>query len=113
MPMAKKSDRPRDLANDIIGIVYEGTKKWTRTVKAEERTPASRAYRASRMTRERGISMKEAAAQIIERAYLQVSGGDQLPTNARQIMYAARPHIQKVTGRQLDDNYFTQNREGH
>ena len=49
------------LANDIIGLVREGTKKWTRTRKAEERNPASRSYRASRMTRERGVSFKEAA----------------------------------------------------
>jgi hypothetical protein len=54
--MAKKSDRPRDLANDITGLVREGTKKWTRTVKSEERSPASRSYRAQRMTRERGVS---------------------------------------------------------
>ena len=103
-----KSDRPRDLANDIIGLVREGTKKWTRTRKAEERHPASRSYRASRMTRERGVSFKEAAAEIMETAYMQVSGGGTLPANARQIMYAARGHIQKVTGRQLESNYFTQ-----
>ena len=41
--MAKKSDRPRDLANDIIGLVREGTKKWTKTRRAEERSPAWRA----------------------------------------------------------------------
>jgi hypothetical protein len=106
--MAKKSDRPRDMANDIIGLVREGTKKWTRTRKAEERDPASRSYRMSRMTRERGVSFKDAAAQIMETAYRQVSGPDGLPANARQIMYAARGHIQKVTGRQLESNYFTQ-----
>ena len=104
--MAK--NKSRDLASDIIDAVREGTKKWTRTVKAEERSPASRAYRASRMTRERGTSIKEAAAQIMEAAYMEVSGDGQLPANARQIMYKARPHIQKETGRQLDDNYFTQ-----
>jgi hypothetical protein len=108
MAMTKKSDRPRDMANDIIGLVREGTKKWTRTVKAEERNPSSRSYRMSRMTRERGISIKEAAAQVMEEAYLKASGNGKLPANARQIMYAARPHIQKETGRQLDDNYFTQ-----
>ena len=81
-----KSDRPRDLANDIIGLVREGTKKWTKTRKAEERNPASRFYRASRMTRERGVSFKEAAAEIMELAYMQVSGGGTLPANARQIM---------------------------
>jgi hypothetical protein len=104
--MAK--NKSRDLASDIIDAVREGTKKWTRTVKAEERSPASRAYRESRMTRGRGTSIKEAAAQIMEAAYREVSGNGQLPANARQIMYKARPHIQKETGRQLDDNYFTQ-----
>jgi Topoisomerase 6 subunit A/Spo11, Toprim domain len=106
--MAKKTDRPRDLANDIIGLVREGTKKWTRTVKSEERSPASRSYRAQRMTRERGVSFKEAAAEIMEQAFLNASGNGRLPANARQIMYAARGHIQKRTGKQLEPNYFTQ-----
>jgi hypothetical protein len=106
--MMARSDRPRDLANDIIGLVREGTKKWTRTRKAEERSPVSRSYRMSRMTRERGVSFKEAAAEIMEEAYLKASGNGQYPANARQLMYAARPHIQKVTGKKLDDNYFTQ-----
>ena len=61
--MAKKSDRPSDMANDIIGAIRAGTSKWTRTRKTEERSPASRRYRYARMTRERGISLKEAAAE--------------------------------------------------
>jgi hypothetical protein len=101
-------DRPRDMANDIIGALRDATKKWTRTRKAEERNPASRSYRMSRMTRERGVSFKEAAAQIMPTAYRQVSGPDGLPANARQIMYAARGHIQKLTGRTLNVGYFTQ-----
>jgi DNA topoisomerase 6 subunit A-like protein len=101
-------NKPRDMASDIIGLVREGTKKWTRTVKTEERNPASRAYRESRMTREKGVSFKEAAAQIMEAAYQQVSGNGRLPANARQIMYKARPHIQQVTGKKLNDDYFTQ-----
>jgi hypothetical protein len=108
MTMAKKVERASSMAADIIGVIREGTKKWTRTVKAEERSPASRSYRLVRMTRERGVSFKEAAAQIMEAAYLKVSGNDTLPANARQLMYAARPHIQKVTGKPLNDNYFTQ-----
>jgi hypothetical protein len=103
-----KSDRPRDMASDIIGLVREGTKKWTKTRKAEERSPASRSYRYSRMTRERGVSFKEAAEQIMKSAYDKVSGNGRLPANARQVMYAARPHIQKATGKELESNYFTQ-----
>ena len=56
--MTKKNDQPRDMANDIIGLIREGTKKWTKTRKAEERSPASRSYRYSRMTRERGVSVQ-------------------------------------------------------
>jgi hypothetical protein len=96
------------MANDILGALRDATKKWTRTRKAEERNPSSRSYRTSRLTRERGVSFKEGAAQIMETAYRQVSGPDGLPANARQIMYAARGYIQKVTGRQLESNYFTQ-----
>ena len=106
--MAKKSERQSSMAADIIGAIREGTKKWTRTRKAEERSPVSRSYRYARMTQERGVSFKDAAAQIMEEAYLKVSGNGTLPANARQIMYAARSHIQKVTGRKLRDDYFTQ-----
>ena len=103
--MPKKNS---DMANDISNVVRAGTKKWTRTRKAEERSPASRSYRYSRMTRERGVQLKEAAWEIMEQAYLKVSDNGALPANARQIMYAARPHIQERTGRQLQDSYFTQ-----
>jgi hypothetical protein len=106
--MAKKTDRPSDMANDIIGAIRAGTQKWTRTRKTEERSPSARRYRYSRMTRERGISIKEAAAEILPEAYDKVSGNGSLPANARQLMYAARGHIQKVTGQELDSNYFTQ-----
>jgi hypothetical protein len=106
--MTEKPKRPRSMAADIIDAVREGTKKWTKTVKAEERSPASRSYRLQRMTRERGVSIKEAAAQIMQRAYLKASGNGRLPANARQIMYAARDHIQKATGKPLNDDYFTQ-----
>jgi hypothetical protein len=76
--------------------------------KSEERSPASQSYRAARLTRQRGVSLKEATAQIMEAAYLQASGNSSLPANARQIMYAARGHIREMTGKPLDDNYFTQ-----
>ena len=42
-------------------------------------------------------------------AYRILSGGATLPANARQIMYAARPAILRLTGRdKIDDKYFTQ-----
>jgi hypothetical protein len=106
--MSKKNDKLRDMASDILSAIREGTKEWNKTRKSEERNPASGSYRAARLTRQRGVSIKEAASEIMETAYLQASGNGTLPANARQIMYAARGHIQNVTGKPLDDNYFTQ-----
>ena len=103
-----KKTTDRGMANDIIDVVRAGTKRWTRTRKAEERSPASRTCRYVRMTHERGVQFKEAAAEILPEAYAKVSGNGQYPANARQLMYAARPHIQKETGRPLGDQYFTQ-----
>jgi hypothetical protein len=102
--MTKKNS----LAADIIGIVKQGTKKWTRTRQMEERNPVSRRYRFARMTRERSIKFKEAAEEIMEEAYNKASGNGQYTALARQVMYAARPHIQKKTGKPLQSAYFTQ-----
>jgi hypothetical protein len=106
--MATNKKQSTDMASDIRNALTEVTRDWTRTRKSEMRSPASRSYRAQRMTRERGVQFKEAAAEIMEQAYMQASGNGELPANARQIMYAARGHIQKRTGKQLEPNYFTQ-----
>jgi hypothetical protein len=98
----------KSMADDILSAVKEGTKAWTRTIKAEERNPASRRYRRARMTRERRVTAKDAADQIIATAYAKVSDNGELWANVRQIMYAARPYIQEQTGQPLDDHYFTQ-----
>ena len=56
-----------------------------------------------------GMSIKDAAWQVMADAYRTASGGGQLPANARQVMYAARKRILELTGRaKLDDRYFTQ-----
>ena len=103
--MAKKNN---SFAAGLIGIVKEGTKKWTRTVQMEERNPSSRRYRSARMTRERGIKFKEAAEEVMEEAYNKASGNGRYTALARQIMYAARPYIQQKTGKPLQSAYFTQ-----
>jgi hypothetical protein len=55
--------------------------------------------------RDRRLQIKEAAYAVMEQAYLHASdpdeylaGGGRLPAEARQIMYAARPLVQKLTG---------------
>jgi hypothetical protein len=58
---------------------------------------------------ERGITIKEAAWKLMGAAYQKASGNGKYPANARQIMYAARPEILRLTGKtSFDDAYFTQ-----
>lgn len=67
------------------------------------------ALRRSHRPKSRGLSIKDAAFEVMEQAYLKASANGTLPANARQIMYAARPYILERTGQiKLNDAYFTQ-----
>ncbi|MBV9584433.1 MAG: hypothetical protein JO213_06055, partial [Alphaproteobacteria bacterium] len=91
------SDGKTPVLSDFEKPIIEAVKK-----------AAGTAYRA--MVRPpRQISIKDAAWHVMRDAYLAASDDAKLPANARQIMYAARPSILKLTGRdKLDDAYFTQ-----
>ena len=108
MSKAPKTN-PRNLAEALTSVVTKATGKWTATKKSEERHPSYVSYRRVRMTAARGLSQKEAAAQVMEAAYMAASANGTLPATARQVMYAARPKIEALTsGRRLDDQYFCQ-----
>ncbi len=99
----------RNLGEAITSAVTKATGKWTATKKSEERRPSYVSYRRVRMTAARGLSQKDAAAQVMEEAYMAASTNGTLPANARQVMYAARPKIEALTsGKRLDDQYFCQ-----
>ncbi len=107
--MSEKKTNPRNLAEALTSVVTKATGKWTATKKSEERHPSYVSYRRMRMTAARGLSQKDAAAQVMEAAYLAASANGTLPATARQVMYAARPKIEALTsGRRLDDQYFCQ-----
>jgi hypothetical protein len=98
-------------ASAIISAVEGVTSKWTKQRKREEREASARRNRMYVMTRRRAVSVKDAAWEIMRAAYLKASANDTLPAHARQIMYAARPHIQATADRDLGsrfDQYFTQ-----
>jgi DNA topoisomerase VI subunit B len=99
---------PSGITNRIKEALTAVTKAWTRQRKAEERHASAERNRRDRLTRRERVTIKEAAHEIMEAAYLKASG--KLGTaNARQIMYAARGHILERTERNsLDDAYFTQ-----
>ena len=103
------TDRPRNIANDILDCVETATTKWTRQKKSEERHPGNARYRASRMTREPRTTQKEAAWTVLEAAYIAASGNGSLPALARQIYYQARPKIMALTDdKELAYGYFSQ-----
>ena len=92
----------------IVSGLRAVTKDWARQRKAEERHTSRVAARYRVLVRARETTIKEAAYQVMEQAYLKASANGTLPANARQIMYAARPLIQDITDKRLDDQYFTQ-----
>jgi hypothetical protein len=96
-------------AEALVGLVQQVTSKWAKQRKAEERHARAELNRDDRMLRRRGFTFKEAAEQVMAQAYAHASDNGKLPANARQIMYAARPAMLEITGKdQMSDKYFTQ-----
>ncbi len=92
----------------IITAVTVVTKKWAKQRKAEERHARAESNRRWVMTSRDRFTIRDAADDVMEEAYLKASSGGTLPAHARQIMYAARGPIQAATGEQLNDQYFCQ-----
>ena len=101
---------PGPPANAIADLIEGVTEKWAKQRRAEERDRSARARRADRLIRrERPTSIKDAAASVMEQAYMAASANGTLPANPRQVMYCARPKILAITGRgNVDSQYFTQ-----
>jgi hypothetical protein len=96
-------------AKTIAGLVEGVTSKWAKQRKAEERHASARTRRLMVMRRERPPSIKDAAFEVMEAAYMKASAGGKLPAPARMVFYAARPLIQAITGEPLTGStYFTQ-----
>jgi hypothetical protein len=54
-------------------------------------------------------TLRDAAFEVMERAYFAASDGGRLPVKPRQIMYRARPSILRMTGEStLSGQYFSQ-----
>jgi hypothetical protein len=92
----------------IIKAITDVTAKWTNQRKAEERNQQAALRRRERMLSVRETTIREAAWEIMRAAYLKASANGKYPAHARQIMYAARGHIQKETGQTLQSQYFCQ-----
>ena len=95
----------------LIDAITGVTKKWTKQRKREERERSAALNRRYFLIRRYTVSIREAAWRAMAEAFLKASANNTLPANARQIMYAARPEIAKLSDRELGgsfDKYFTQ-----
>src|SRR4051794_27188592 len=97
-----------DFVSGLLDDVQKVTRKWAEQSRREIREASARANRRSAFAPSRKATVVDAAYEIMEAAYLKASGGGTLPVKPRQIMYAARGHIQGRTGKRLDDRYFCQ-----
>jgi hypothetical protein len=98
------------LGNDLSSAIKSVAKEWKKAKRHADKEDRVSSYRLARMrykpTRE---TIRDAAFQVMEDAYGKASGGGRYPANARQIYYAARPQILKITGEdEISSQYFTQ-----
>jgi DNA topoisomerase VI subunit B len=100
---------PSEVGREIEDLVEGVTKDWYAQRKREEKEASRKYERRDRLASTKKISIKDAAWQVMEEAYQKASDSGALPAQPRQIMYAARPFILTMTGKDtLDDAYFTQ-----
>jgi tellurite resistance protein len=98
------------VARTIADMLAKSTDRWAKQRKAEIRDANARLRRADRMSRrKRPLNQTEAAAQVLRSAYMTASANGTLPANPRQIYYAARPEMLRLTEkRSINSKYFTQ-----
>jgi len=100
--------RMQDDLAAAIRSAASGWKKAKRQADKEDKV-SRRALERLRSYRPPKITIRDAAFDVMEQAYLKASGNGRYYANARQIMYAARPFVLERTGEEnLDSRYFTQ-----
>jgi DNA topoisomerase VI subunit B len=100
----------RDALAKCVRAVASELKRAKRQADRDGRLHQQQLERLRKARQPKRLSIKEAAGQVMEEAYLQASGDKADPANARQIMYAARPRVLELTGGKCwkHSSYFTQ-----
>jgi DNA topoisomerase VI subunit B len=104
---------PRDISTALAACVRSVAKPWKQYKRRNDRIDQEalrQARQAQKARPARALSIREAAYEVMERAYLLASNNGTLPANARQVMYAARPLVLERTGGRCwkESSYFTQ-----
>lgn len=109
-----KAILPRPIAEDLRRLVKLVTARFTKAKRQADRNGRMDARAMEELAnahKVKPLTVKAAAYQVMESAYLKASSNGTLPANARQIMYAARRVIIGLTGKTKpwsEDAYFTQ-----
>jgi hypothetical protein len=100
---------PDSLRQELGKALERVTKEWTSLKKNRERLSRQEVEQL-KQRKPRHLSIRDAAYQIVERAYQETSDNGRYPANARQIMYKARPLVLELTGGKCwsKSSYFTQ-----
>jgi hypothetical protein len=105
---------PVDISTALATGLHAVTKEWTAAKRHADRQQRISQQQLARLQRARAVrplTIKEAAYQVMRRAYMAASAQGRLPANARQVMYAARAEILRLTDKEWGprtDQYFTQ-----
>lgn len=96
----RHADLHWEIARAIREAITSAAAHWTRKAKQMRRDEAASARMLREMIRQapKPMTTKDAAYEVMERAYLKASDNGRLPALARMIMYAARPLIIGLTG---------------
>jgi len=101
---------PVEIGDAMQAALKAAAKDWTMEKRKMRRSERGSTRQVQDMRRSYKVTVKDAAYQVMPEAYNKASAGGTLPANARQIMYAARPMVLKLTGGQCwkNSSYFTQ-----
>ena len=108
-PLVQFADRgkaratlPAAIASDLQRLVKLVTARFTKAKRQADRNDRMQARDLEELRnahKDKPMTAKAAAWQVMEQAYLKASNNGTLPANARQMMYAARPLIIELTGK--------------
>jgi DNA topoisomerase VI subunit B len=104
---------PDDVAEALEKCVRSVARQWKDEKRQADREGRLRQQQLEKLRKARQakrVTLKDAAWQVMEAAYLHASGNKSDPANARQVMYAARPRVMELTGGECwaKSSYFTQ-----
>jgi DNA topoisomerase VI subunit A len=99
-----------ELKNDLASAFGSIANHWKKAKRQADTQDRVSSYALNRMRyRPQRTTIRDAAFEVMESAYMKASGNGRYPANARQIYYAARPTILKETGEsEINSQYFTQ-----